>query len=117
MWLSSTRGTQCRITVTNRPADRRKLPNVQASSPGSVLARQNQYWPLELLQMNKRTVPMPPGDPGTPPLVRRRRTDTEPLVDWREPERNAHVLDWRDRAHDFGLVPLDDNGGVEARVA
>jgi RNA polymerase primary sigma factor len=67
--------------------------------------------------MNKRTVTTPPGDPGTPPLVRRRRTDTEPLVDWREPERNAHVLDWRDRAHDFGLVPLDDTGGVEARVA
>jgi len=66
--------------------------------------------------MNKRTVTTPPGDPGTPPLVRRRRTDTEPLVDWREPERNAHVLDWRDRAHDFGLVPLDDNAGVEARV-
>ena len=67
--------------------------------------------------MTKRTVTTPPRDPGTPPLVRRRRTDTEPLVDWREPERNAHVLDWRDRAHDFGLVPLEDNGGVEARVA
>jgi RNA polymerase primary sigma factor len=66
--------------------------------------------------MNKRTVTTPPGDPGTAPLVRRRRSDTEPLVDWREPERNAHVLDWRDRAHDFGLVPLDDNAGVEARV-
>jgi RNA polymerase primary sigma factor len=67
--------------------------------------------------MNKRTVITPPGDPGAPPPVRRRRTDTEPLVDWREPERNAHVLDWRDRAHDFGLVPLDDNGSVEARLA
>jgi RNA polymerase primary sigma factor len=31
-------------------------------------------------------------------------------VDWREPERNAHVLDWRERAHEFGLVPIDDNG-------
>src|SRR5262249_28644644 len=30
------------------------------------------------------------------------------LVDWHEPGRNAHVLDWRERAHAFGLVPLDD---------
>jgi RNA polymerase primary sigma factor len=25
------------------------------------------------------------------------------LIDWREPERNADVLDWRRRAHEFGL--------------
>ena len=31
------------------------------------------------------------------------------LVDWREPERNAHVLDWRERAHAFGLVPVDED--------
>jgi RNA polymerase primary sigma factor len=30
-----------------------------------------------------------------------------PLIDWHEPERNMHVLDWRARAHEFGLVPLD----------
>src|SRR5262249_57167764 len=30
------------------------------------------------------------------------------LIDWREPERNTHVLDWRERAHDFGLVPVND---------
>jgi RNA polymerase primary sigma factor len=30
------------------------------------------------------------------------------LIDWREPSRNAHVLDWRERAHDFGLVPIDE---------
>jgi RNA polymerase primary sigma factor len=29
------------------------------------------------------------------------------LIDWREPERNLHVLDWRERAHQFGLVPID----------
>src|SRR5262245_10949150 len=66
--------------------------------------------------MNKRTVSPPTPDPGAPPLVRRRRSDTEPLVDWREPGRNAHVLDWRDRAHEFGLVPLDDTGLVESAV-
>ena len=48
--------------------------------------------------------------------MRRRRSDTEPLVDWREPGPNAHVLDWRDRAHDFGLVPLEDSGMVETAV-
>ena len=32
------------------------------------------------------------------------------LVDWREPERNVHVLDWRERAHAFGLVPVDEHG-------
>src|SRR5438105_8063199 len=28
------------------------------------------------------------------------------LIDWHEPERNAHVLDWRQRAHEFGLLPV-----------
>ena len=34
------------------------------------------------------------------------------LVDWREPERNAHVLDWRERAQAFGLVPIDEQAEV-----
>jgi RNA polymerase primary sigma factor len=38
------------------------------------------------------------------------------LIDWREPERSAHVLDWRARAHEFGLVPLDGGDGVDAAV-
>jgi len=38
------------------------------------------------------------------------------LVDWREPERNAHVLDWRERAHAFGLVPIDEHGDVATVV-
>ena len=58
--------------------------------------------------MHKRTISIPSSEPGTPPVIRRRQSDTEPLVDWREPERNAHVLDWRDRAHEFGLLPLED---------
>jgi RNA polymerase primary sigma factor len=32
----------------------------------------------------------------------------EQLIDWHEPERNASVLDWRERAHDYGLVPVGD---------
>ena len=44
--------------------------------------------------------------------TRRRRasSSSDSLIDWREPGRNARVLDWRERAHQFGLVPL---GGGE----
>jgi DNA-directed RNA polymerase sigma subunit (sigma70/sigma32) len=30
------------------------------------------------------------------------------LIDWHEPERNVHVLDWRERARQFGLVPGEE---------
>lgn len=29
------------------------------------------------------------------------------LIDWEEPERNMHVLDWRARAEEFGLNPVE----------
>jgi RNA polymerase primary sigma factor len=29
------------------------------------------------------------------------------LVDWHQPEHNVQVLDWRHRAHEFGLVPVN----------
>jgi RNA polymerase primary sigma factor len=32
------------------------------------------------------------------------------MIDWKDPEHNKHVLDWRGRAHTFGLVPLEDDG-------
>jgi len=41
--------------------------------------------------------------------------DSPSLIDWQEPERNMHVLDWRSRAREFGLVPgaeVDDSDGV-----
>ncbi len=66
--------------------------------------------------MNKRTIFVPSTDSAAPAPIRRRRSDTEPLVNWREPERNTHVLDWRERAHDFGLVPLDDAGAMETAI-
>jgi len=47
-----------------------------------------------------RAVPSTARPPSAPAL----------LVDWRQPERNAHVLDWRERAHAFGLVPLEEQG-------
>jgi RNA polymerase primary sigma factor len=28
------------------------------------------------------------------------------LIDWRDPDKNAHVLDWRGRAHEYGLLPV-----------
>ena len=34
------------------------------------------------------------------------------LIDWTQPDRNAHVLDWRQRAHEFGLA-----GGEDAEEA
>lgn len=42
-------------------------------------------------------------------MAKRRRAQSS-LVDWSEPARNARVLDWRSRAHEFGLVPIADNG-------
>jgi RNA polymerase primary sigma factor len=43
-------------------------------------------------------------------------TGVEPLIDWDEPERNAHVLDWRERAHAFGLNPVEDPSASIATV-
>ena len=40
--------------------------------------------------------------------ARRPRDDSDSLIDWTQPDRNAHVLDWRQRAHEFGIVPADD---------
>ena len=40
------------------------------------------------------------------------RAGGESLVDWREPERNARVLDWRERAHQFGLIPIEGQGPI-----
>jgi RNA polymerase primary sigma factor len=51
-------------------------------------------------------------------IIRSRRleTATESLVDWREPGSNAHVLDWRERAHEFGLVPVEGQEPVGPAV-
>ena len=36
------------------------------------------------------------------------RSESDSLIDWTQPDHNAHVLDWRQRAHEFGIVPADD---------
>jgi hypothetical protein len=38
------------------------------------------------------------------------------LIDWDAPEPNAHVVDWRERAHEFGLVPVEEGSGGEEPV-
>lgn len=52
---------------------------------------------------------------GAKTTARDRGTGTS-LVDWREPEQNARVLDWRRRAHEFGLVPVEGHGAGAAAV-
>ncbi len=37
------------------------------------------------------------------------------LIDWLEPERNASVLDWRQRARSFGLIPLDGPRSIDSK--
>jgi len=61
----------------------------------------------------KRTTGTPTHGRSSP---RRHRATGGPLIDSREPERNAHVLDWRERAHAFGLLPVERSGPVERVV-
>jgi len=53
----------------------------------------------------------PPGPSGRRPGRPRRdaRHDSDSLIDWTQPDQNAHVLDWRQRAHEFGIVPADES--------
>ncbi len=54
-------------------------------------------------------------NPSRAPRPRGRRSS---LIDWRDPEKNNDVLDWRRRAHEFGLVPVDTwNDEGESRSA
>ena len=49
--------------------------------------------------------------PALPKKPGRRRAaggDADSLIDWTQPDRNAHLLDWRQRAHEFGILPNDD---------
>jgi RNA polymerase primary sigma factor len=44
---------------------------------------------------------------------RRRTTPKEKsLIDWIEPDRNARVLDWRERAQQYGLLPVGSDDDV-----
>jgi RNA polymerase sigma factor (sigma-70 family) len=48
-------------------------------------------------------------------MARRKRAGRA-LIDWTDPEANAHVLDWRERAHGFGLVPIEDEENGESAL-
>jgi RNA polymerase primary sigma factor len=41
-------------------------------------------------------------------VAKRKRESSGGLIDWSDPRANAHLLDWRQRAHEFGLVPVED---------
>ncbi|MGQ0732856.1 MAG: sigma-70 family RNA polymerase sigma factor [Acidobacteriota bacterium] len=41
-----------------------------------------------------------------PPKGRRRQTQGDTFIDWDDADRQSHVLDWRARAHEFGLNPV-----------
>jgi RNA polymerase primary sigma factor len=51
-----------------------------------------------------------------PPVAKRTRGKAAAppsLIDWENPETNQHILDWRARAHDFGLIPVDQGDTAE----
>src|SRR5215210_151204 len=50
--------------------------------------------------------------PGTRRPRPRSTSKHTSLIDWIEPDRNVRVLDWRERAQQFGLVPVgpDEEG-------
>ena len=54
-----------------------------------------------------------PRKPGRP---RKDESSNTSLIDWEEPENNAHVLDWRERAHEFGLMPGSEGDEPESVV-
>jgi RNA polymerase sigma factor (sigma-70 family) len=41
-------------------------------------------------------------------MAKRKPEPSNGLIDWDDPQANAHLLDWRQRAHEFGLVPVED---------
>jgi len=47
-----------------------------------------------------------------PRRPRGRPRASESLIDWQDPDRNARILDWRQRAHEFGLLPVSDADGT-----
>jgi RNA polymerase primary sigma factor len=60
--------------------------------------------------------------PNRPPVPKGRRSRAarvedesagSTVIDWHEPERSAHVLDWRSRAVEFGLIPDDGEHAAE----
>ena len=51
--------------------------------------------------------------PKTTRTHRRPAAKDASLIDWIEPDRNVRVLDWRERAQQFGLVPVGAENDAE----
>ena len=47
-------------------------------------------------------------------MAKKRTTSADALIDWDDPDENAHLLDWRRRAHEFGLNPVEEGERGEA---
>jgi RNA polymerase primary sigma factor len=47
-------------------------------------------------------------------MAKKQKHPSDALIDWDDPEENAHLLDWRKRAHDFGLNPVEEGEQAEA---
>ena len=47
---------------------------------------------------------MPKAPRGRPKTLEFAPTRRKPLIDWSDPSKQAHVLDWRHRAQEFGLA-------------
>src|SRR5918999_1259668 len=59
-------------------------------------------------------MPMAKKAKTTPPLAFRAGARRKSLIEWNDPSRQAHILDWRERTHGFGLdvhEPGDEEEG------
>jgi hypothetical protein len=62
-----------------------------------------------------KALPFRPAATAKPTGARRGRppkaaADDKSLIEWTDQSRQAHVLDWRQRAHEFGLNPVEEEG-------
>ena len=89
--------------VSARHAARQELPSTYRARAYHV------HWAADLQYpaVMPRKRPNPPA-PRNRRRRRRSRGEADSLIDWTAAERNAHVLDWRQRAQEFGFVPDDE---------
>src|SRR5688572_17342085 len=48
------------------------------------------------------------------PLPFKKAGKRRSLIEWDDTSKQAHVLDWRQRAHEFGLVPVNESADADA---
>ena len=47
------------------------------------------------------------------PLPFKKKPGRKSLIEWEDASKQSHVLDWRQRAHEFGLVPVGESDDAE----